>query len=144
MTYVDYLYTPIIMCGVVLPNFVLRKLNAPHDRRLLGSRGSRTTELSQSWPPLCRADPYALDRSMETKSHDPFALPSPEKLRDIERKQNERAKANAERRAQERQQTPSRESGAAEVIQKNYRGYRARRMLQGHGIDPSTRWLEVR
>lgn len=36
------------------------------------------------------------------------------------------------------------EAAAAEPIQRNYRGYRERRQLQGLGLDPSTRWLEVR
>jgi hypothetical protein len=33
---------------------------------------------------------------------------------------------------------------AAELIQRNYRGYRSRRQLQGMGLDPSARWAEVR
>jgi hypothetical protein len=33
---------------------------------------------------------------------------------------------------------------AAELIQRNYRGYRSRRQLAGMGLDPSTRWAEVR
>jgi hypothetical protein len=32
---------------------------------------------------------------------------------------------------------------AATIIQRNYRGHRDRRALKGHGLDPSTRWLEV-
>lgn len=32
---------------------------------------------------------------------------------------------------------------AAEMIQRNYRGYRERRQLQGMGLDASTRWAEV-
>ena len=82
--------------------------------------------------------------SMDSTNRDPFALPPIEKLREIERRQNERAKEIAERRAQQRRQSPNRESNAAEVIQKNYRGYRTRRTLQGYGLDPNTRWVEVR
>jgi len=33
---------------------------------------------------------------------------------------------------------------AAELIQRNYRGYRSRRQLEGMGLDPSARWTEVR
>jgi hypothetical protein len=33
---------------------------------------------------------------------------------------------------------------AAQVIQRNYRGYRERRQLQGMGLDASARWAEVR
>ena len=33
---------------------------------------------------------------------------------------------------------------AAQLIQRNYRGYRERRQLQGMGLDASARWAEVR
>lgn len=33
---------------------------------------------------------------------------------------------------------------AAQMIQRNYRGYRVRRQLQGMGLDASARWAEVR
>ena len=33
---------------------------------------------------------------------------------------------------------------AAQLIQRNYRGYRERRQLQGIGLDASARWAEVR
>ena len=32
---------------------------------------------------------------------------------------------------------------AAKIIQRNYRGYRERRQLQGLGLDASARWAEV-
>ena len=32
---------------------------------------------------------------------------------------------------------------AAQLIQRNYRGYRERRQLDGIGLDASTRWAEV-
>lgn len=32
---------------------------------------------------------------------------------------------------------------AAQLIQRNYRGYRERRQLQGIGLDASARWAEV-
>lgn len=32
---------------------------------------------------------------------------------------------------------------AAGTIQKNYRGHRARRQMQGFGLDPQTRWIEA-
>ena len=60
---------------------------------------------------------------------DPYALPSPDKLQEIARKQDERAKEVKERRALRLQQKASKEqptaneqSHAAEVIQRNYRG----------------------
>jgi hypothetical protein len=33
---------------------------------------------------------------------------------------------------------------AAQMIQRNYRGYRERRQLQGIGLDAGARWVEVR
>ncbi|EMC95401.1 hypothetical protein BAUCODRAFT_53278, partial [Baudoinia panamericana UAMH 10762] len=74
-----------------------------------------------------------------------LALPPPEKLREIAAKQDERAKQIKARREQEAERHSSTErSRAAEVIQRNYRGYRARREIKGLGLDPSTRWVEVR
>lgn len=40
--------------------------------------------------------------------------------------------------------TTDEQNHAAEVIQRNYRGYRERRQLQGMGLDASARWTEVR
>lgn len=82
------------------------------------------------------------------EQRDPFALPPPEKLREIAAKQDERAKEIKLRRAQQQQavqRSKSKEdqSNAAQLIQKNYRGYRDRRALQGYGLDPTTRWIEV-
>ncbi|PPJ51989.1 hypothetical protein CBER1_09301 [Cercospora berteroae] len=75
----------------------------------------------------------------ETK-HDPLALPSPEKLREIERQQNERA---AEIRAKRRRETIDERTNAAEIIQRNFRGHQARRAMKGYALEPSTRWLEA-
>ncbi|KAK3628175.1 hypothetical protein LTR56_018787 [Elasticomyces elasticus] len=79
---------------------------------------------------------------------DILSLPSPEKLREIAVKQDERAKEIKARRAQQLEKQASRgqsseQQHAAEVIQRNYRGYRDRRALNGYGLDPSTRWIEA-
>ena len=37
----------------------------------------------------------------------------------------------------------ARESHAAKVLQRNYRGHRERRQLRGLSLDPTTRWTEV-
>lgn len=90
-----------------------------------------------------------------TKPHaqNTLSLPSPEILREIARKQEERAKAIRERRAREELPAPEdgggkggegeRRANAAKMIQRNYRGHRERRALEGYGLSPSTRWLEV-
>lgn len=80
---------------------------------------------------------------------DPLALPAPEVLAEIARKQNARA---AERLAARAERRRSKEAGsedqsrnkAAVVIQRNYRGHRTRRAMRGFSTDPSTRWIEVR
>jgi hypothetical protein len=38
---------------------------------------------------------------------------------------------------------PRAEEDAAQMIQRNYRGYRERRQLKGIGLDASARWAEV-
>ncbi|KAK5075452.1 hypothetical protein LTR64_001659 [Lithohypha guttulata] len=37
---------------------------------------------------------------------------------------------------------PQESRKAAELIQRSYRGYRTRRELKGHGLDPTSKWLE--
>lgn len=39
--------------------------------------------------------------------------------------------------------TDDREAKAAGLIQRNYRGYKTRRELQGMGLDPTARWGEA-
>lgn len=39
--------------------------------------------------------------------------------------------------------TQAEEEEAAQMIQRNYRGYRERRQLKGIGLDASARWAEV-
>jgi len=82
-----------------------------------------------------------MDDASKGEKADHYRLPSPEILRDIEHRQNERAKEIRERHRQNAH-TDER-ANAAEIIQRNYRGYRERRALKGYGLDPSTRWLEA-
>jgi hypothetical protein len=73
---------------------------------------------------------------------DASILPPVETLREIERVQTQ----NAEQIRAQRKQTAlasDTEVAAAEMIQRNYRGYRARRALNGYDLDPSLRWVEV-
>ncbi|KAF2498245.1 hypothetical protein BU16DRAFT_287942 [Lophium mytilinum] len=65
--------------------------------------------------------------------------PSPERISQIAALQD--AKAAARKAAQPDSQNEE-EAAAAQLIQKNYRGYRERRQLAGMGLDPSTRWVE--
>nr|OQO15586.1 hypothetical protein B0A51_18625 [Rachicladosporium sp. CCFEE 5018] len=85
---------------------------------------------------------------------DPLALPSPDTLRQIEVKQNVRAAELRERRKLARsaasndsttstQRDNAERTKAAELIQRNYRGHRTRRAMEGRGLDASTRWIEA-
>lgn len=88
----------------------------------------------------------AEDQPQNTKPEsNALALPSAEVLREIARKQEERAKEIRERRkkAGEDVGAGDERSKAAAIIQRNYRGHRERRALEGYGLSPSTRWLEV-
>lgn len=77
-----------------------------------------------------------------------LTLPPPEKLREIAARQDAKAKEIQERRRRELHQQQPEDDGeerdtAARMIQKNYRGYRARRALSGYGLDSNTRWIEA-
>lgn len=81
---------------------------------------------------------------------DPLALPAPEVLAEIARKQDAREAEIRAARAQRRQSKSVANSEdqsrrrAAVTIQRNFRGHRTRRAMQGFSTDPSTRWIEVR
>lgn len=82
----------------------------------------------------------------------PLTIPGPEVLAEIARKQDARA---AEIRAARAARRRSKEGGsltvseeqsrttAAVLIQKNYRGHRTRRAMEGRGLDPGLRWVEA-
>lgn len=101
-----------------------------------------------------------MDTPQVNEHRDPLALPPPDILAEIARKQDARA---AEIRAARSARRQSKEGGsvsgqakegqgvseaqsrsnAATLIQKNYRGHRTRRAMQGRGLDPSVRWIEA-
>lgn len=43
----------------------------------------------------------------------------------------------------ERESSEGRRHAAAQLIQRNYRGYRERRQMRGWGLDPGSRWVEA-
>jgi hypothetical protein len=51
--------------------------------------------------------------------------------------------AGAPAASSERRQSQAEKEEAAQLIQRNYRGYRERRQLNGIGLDASARWAEV-
>jgi hypothetical protein len=83
---------------------------------------------------------------------DPLALPSLGVLAEIARKQNARAAeiqaARLARRQSKKGESASvtedqSRSDAAVIIQRNYRGHRTRRAMEGRSLDPSVRWIEA-
>jgi len=85
-------------------------------------------------------------------SKDPLALPSSDVLAEIARKQEARAveiqAARLARRQSKKGASASvteeqNRSDAAVMIQRNYRGHRTRRAMEGRGLDPSVRWIEA-
>jgi hypothetical protein len=83
---------------------------------------------------------------------DPLVLPSPEVLAEIARKQNARAAeiqaARLARHHSKKGESASvteeqNRSDAAVIIQRNYRGHRTRRAMEGRSLDPSVRWIEA-
>ncbi|KAF1989644.1 hypothetical protein K402DRAFT_326191 [Aulographum hederae CBS 113979] len=73
--------------------------------------------------------------------HATLMIPTREEFEAIAAKQD--AKEKERREARSADQKEEEEEAAAQLIQKNYRGYRERRQLEGMSLDPSTRWLEV-
>jgi hypothetical protein len=91
-----------------------------------------------------------MDTPQDNKSSDPLMLPGPEVLAEIARKQEARAAeiqaARAARRQSKDGASTSEEQDrnkAAVMIQRNYRGHRTRRAMEGRGLDPSLRWIEA-
>lgn len=87
-----------------------------------------------------------MDTPQDNKSSDPLVLPAPEVLAEIARKQEARAAEIRAARVARRQSKDGEEQDrnkAAVLIQRNYRGHRTRRAMQGRGLDPSVRWIEA-
>jgi hypothetical protein len=96
--------------------------------------------------------PPPQDNSNNAAIKDPLALPSAEVLAEIARKQEARAAeiqaARLARRHSKRNESASvteeqNRSDAAVMIQRNYRGHRTRRAMEGRSLDPSVRWIEA-
>ncbi|KAM0698583.1 hypothetical protein Q7P36_002050 [Cladosporium allicinum] len=96
--------------------------------------------------------PPPRDDNSKEAINDPLALPSPEVLAEIARKQEARAAeiqaARLARRRSKKGESASlteaqNRSDAAVLIQKNYRGHRTRRAMEGRSLDPSVRWIEA-
>lgn len=69
-----------------------------------------------------------------------YELPPAEQLRELAIRQDAKEKEVREARIK---RTTSEHQAAAELIQRNYRGYRARREIKGYSLSPSQRWAQV-
>ncbi|KAF2157575.1 hypothetical protein K461DRAFT_20802 [Myriangium duriaei CBS 260.36] len=117
-------------------------------------------------PPASLSQPcnphFSSAASMGDSEEDPLALPPKQVLREIAAKQDAKEKEILERRRaeQNKQSEHDERRDAAEKIQveqpsasthddpahaeqRNYRGYRSRRELRGHGLTPTERWTEA-
>jgi len=78
---------------------------------------------------------------------DSLETPTPVEVRKIgevqERKEIEVIKKRLSLQADNGRLNDEERQKAAELIQRNYRGHRERRMLNGLSLDPSTRWVEA-
>ncbi|KAH0101305.1 hypothetical protein KCU66_g15005, partial [Aureobasidium melanogenum] len=75
-----------------------------------------------------------------------YDLPPKEKLREIAARQDAKEKEIREaraRRSSKCNQPSNEQEAAAEIIQRNYRGYRERREMRGLGLSASTRWFDA-
>lgn len=83
-----------------------------------------------------------------TKSHqeylDRLVLPSEELIQQIRRAQEKKEEEIMKKLSVDNSHSSEeRRREAAAIIQRNYRGHRERRMLNGLSLDPSARWVEA-
>ncbi|KAK3716716.1 hypothetical protein LTR37_006346 [Vermiconidia calcicola] len=83
-----------------------------------------------------------MDEQPDQKAADHLTVPPPEVLRDIAAKQDAAQRELLAKKGSQWKQSSTRDD-AARLIQKNYRGYRARRELDGYALESSTRWVEL-
>lgn len=91
----------------------------------------------------------SVDSNSSRKSHreylDSLVAPTQEMVERISEVQERKEEEVALKRLSEEHRDLSSEerAKAAAIIQRNYRGFRSRRMLEGMSLDPSTRWVEA-
>jgi len=91
----------------------------------------------------------SIDSTGSTRSHqeylDSLIPPSQEEIQRIARVQEAKEEEIAKRKlsVDDVGMNDEERAKAASLIQRNYRGYRTRRQLQGFGLDASSRWVEA-
>jgi len=69
--------------------------------------------------------------------------PAQDEDRDALPKQHDANKPDNPAQAEQAALDSGEQEQAAQMIQRNYRGYRTRRQIKGFGLDASSRWEEV-
>lgn len=110
------------------PNISSRDLSKKHSKQ--DSKVSVATSSS------VRSHKEYLD-SLQTPTHDMVErISSIQEKKEVDAIKKRLSEDHGELSSEEREK-------AAELIQRNYRGHRERRMLAGMSLDPSTRWVEA-
>jgi hypothetical protein len=126
-----------------------RSITTAHDPSI--STKSAAPPISPSNPNYRRDSKFSISTGDSARSHkeyiDSLETPTQETVERI-RKIQERREAEITEKRLRMQLGTDEMSGedrqkAAKLIQRNYRGHRERRMLNGMSLDPSTRWVEA-
>jgi hypothetical protein len=134
-------------------NYPIR--HAKHDSKIsvdtTSTHTNRTTQSEPSHDRHNRQSHISVSTQALAKSHkeylDRLEMPSKEEIERIaqvqEEKEVEAIKKRLSERGEKREGSEEDRRKAAELIQRNYRGHRARRILEGKTLDASTRWVEA-
>jgi hypothetical protein len=110
------------------PNISSRDLSKKHSKQ--------DSKVSVSTNSSVKSHKEYLD-SLKTPTHDMVErIASIQEKKEVEAIKKRLSEDHADLDSEERER-------AAELIQRNYRGHRERRMLAGMSLDPSTRWVEA-
>ncbi|CAD6442266.1 7abfa553-b78b-44e6-b871-8d031b028933 [Sclerotinia trifoliorum] len=117
--------------------------NTNHDRTNPQSPHNRSNPQHSHHPSR-----VSVSSKASSKSHQEYinslAMPPPEVIRKINHVQEEKEKeAIAKRLGDDPNLSENERWKAAELIQRNYRGHRERRILAGKRLDVGTRWVEA-
>ncbi|PQE22590.1 IQ calmodulin-binding motif protein [Rutstroemia sp. NJR-2017a BVV2] len=134
-------------------NYPIR--HAKHDSKLsvdtISTHTNRATQSQLSHDRHYRQSHISVSTQAPAKSHkeylDRLEMPSKEEIERIAQVQEEKEVEAIKKRLSEcgdkGEGSEEDRRKAAELIQRNYRGHRARRILEGKTLDASTRWVEA-
>lgn len=133
------------------PQINITKRNITTNNNLNSTSKITDSSRSPSISKHKRDSKISVSTSDSVRSHkdyiDSLETPSREVVQRIaavqEKKEVENIKRRLSMQASGDEMNESERLKAAELIQRNYRGHRERRMLNGMSLDPSTRWVEA-